>query len=101
MKAKDADALKGKEFNAILSGGLAEKRGIKASDVDQKALEQGMKHEREHTDDDDTARRIALDHIAEFPTYYDALGEMEARLHRERMEAMDKGAAEADEGEEG
>jgi hypothetical protein len=96
MKVRDGAAIEKKEANAILSGGFAEKHGIKAGDVDQAALEQGMKHEREHTDDDDTARRIALDHLAEYPTYYEALGAMEAKLHRERLEAMNAAAAEAD-----
>ena len=95
MKASDAGALAKTAANAILSGGFAEKHGIKAGDVDQKTLDQGMRHERGHTDDDDTARRIALDHVASDPSYYEALEQMEAALHRKRLDAMNAAAAEA------
>ncbi len=97
MKASDAGALAKTAANAILSGGFAEKHGIKASDVDQKELALGPRHEHEHTDDDATAQLFALDHIAAYPTYYsEGLIPMEAALHRKRLEAMNAAAADAD-----
>ncbi len=51
-----------------LKGGLAD--NIDASTFDPKELALGIKHEREHTDDDDIAKEIAMDHIAEDPRYY-------------------------------
>lgn len=36
-------------------------------------LKKGIKHEMEHTDDDQKAKEIAMDHISEDPLYYDKL----------------------------
>lgn len=43
-------------------------------------LEKGTKHEMEHTDNIDVARRIALDHIVERLDYYDQLDKIE-KMH--------------------
>lgn len=40
-------------------------------------IEKGMKVELEHTSDLDKARQIAIDHLTEFPDYYDRLKKME------------------------
>lgn len=40
-------------------------------------LQKGIKHELEHTDKITEARRIALDHLVEFPDYYDRLDKIE------------------------
>lgn len=40
-------------------------------------LAKGIKIEKEHTDDLALAREIALDHLAEFPDYYDRLEKAE------------------------
>lgn len=42
----------------------------------------GIEVEKEHTDDEEIAKRIALDHLKEFPDYYTRLKKMEdeARL---------------------
>lgn len=58
-------------------GGLARKKGLKASDVDPKKLAAGAKIEMEHTDDEKLARRIALDHLAEDINYYEKLKKVE------------------------
>ena len=42
-----------------------------------KQLEKGIKVEKEHTNDEKKARRIALDHLFEIPDYYDRLNKME------------------------
>jgi hypothetical protein len=46
-------------------------------DVISKALEDGVKVEREHTSDAKVAREIALDHIGERPDYYKRLKKVE------------------------
>lgn len=40
-------------------------------------LAKGIKVEKEHTNDLALAREIALDHLAEFPDYYDRLAKAE------------------------
>lgn len=40
-------------------------------------LEVGIQVEMEHTDDPDTARKIAIDHLREIPDYYTRLTQME------------------------
>jgi len=40
----------------------------------------GIKVEMEHTSNPMMSKKIALDHLAEFPEYYTALAEMERKL---------------------
>lgn len=58
-----------------IPGGLGDKK--KPSDFDQKQLAKGMKVEMEHTDDEDLAREIAMDHLTEDPHYYTKLETIE------------------------
>jgi hypothetical protein len=51
---------------------LAKKHDVSV-DALKKQLEMGIKVEHEHTEDDDKARRIALDHLDEKPDYYTKL----------------------------
>lgn len=53
--------------------GLAKKKGVKSANVNQAELAKGMKVEREHTKNKNTARTIAMDHLAEDPHYYTKL----------------------------
>jgi hypothetical protein len=59
-------------------GGLAARKGVTASDVDQGALAKGASVEMEHTSDPRLARQIALDHLAERPDYYEMLERCES-----------------------
>ena len=43
----------------------------------KKQIEKGIKVEMEHTNDVNIAKEIVLDHLTEFPDYYDRLGQME------------------------
>jgi hypothetical protein len=36
----------------------------------------------EHTDNPKTAKRIAMDHLREYPTYYDYLAKMEKLMEK-------------------
>lgn len=51
---------------------LAKKHDVSV-DALKRQLEMGIKVEHEHTEDDDKARRIALDHLDEKPDYYTKL----------------------------
>lgn len=50
---------------------------IPDSKFNSKELKMGIKIEAEHTDDSDVAKRIAKDHLFEFPDYYTRLKKME------------------------
>jgi len=52
-------------------------KGGEPEGLDPKELEMGIKVEKEHTDDEDVARKIALDHLTEIPDYYTRLKKME------------------------
>jgi len=55
---------------------LALKHNVSIRDI-EKQVDKGTRAEMEHTTDVNTAREIALDHILEFPDYYDRLEKME------------------------
>ena len=58
-------------------GKTSQAKGVTEADVDAEQLKQGIKVELEHTDNEETAKKIALDHLAEFPDYYTRLKKME------------------------
>ena len=51
---------------------ISEKHGVDLDELERE-LEKGIEEEKEHTDDEDVARTIALHHLAEKPDYYDVL----------------------------
>lgn len=57
--------------------GKAAETGIMPADVDSEELRMGIEVEYEHTKDRDLAKKIALDHLAEFERYYSRLAQME------------------------
>lgn len=59
--------------------GKAKKKGVTEDDFDEESVSQGQEHEKEHTDDKEAAKQIALDHLAENAGYYDDLEEMEQK----------------------
>lgn len=68
-----------------VSGGLAD--GDKPEDFDKKQMAMGAKVEKEHTGSKSIAKEIASDHLKEFPNYYTALDEMEAKLKSQKKVA--------------
>ena len=72
-------------FVQFLTEGRANDDGISEDDVDAEELKMGIEVEKEHTTDEETAKRIALDHLAEISgsKYYTYLKEMEKKLERE------------------
>jgi len=48
-------------------------------------IKKGTEHEKEHTDDEATAKQIAADHLKEDPQYYTHLDEMEKKVKGENF----------------
>lgn len=63
-----------------ISGGKGDE--LDEDDVDKEELKKGIKVELEHTDDEDLAEEIAIDHLAEDPEYYTNL----AKVHKESFD---------------
>jgi hypothetical protein len=61
----------------FLTGGRFNETNIREDEVDSDELALGIEVELEHTPDEETAKRIALDHLAELPDYYTRLRKME------------------------
>jgi hypothetical protein len=54
----------------------------RCQDIDMEQLAKGIEVEMEHTNSNIVATKIALDHLAEFPDYYDALEDMEKKMKK-------------------
>jgi len=68
-----------------IPGGRADKK--KPSDFDEKSVDDGHKIEFEHTGDPSVAKEITIDHLEEFPDYYDeeiGLPAMEKNLKKKK-----------------
>ena len=61
---------------------IAKKHSVSVEDI-KKQLIMGISVEHEHTKDEATAKKIALDHLWEFPEYYTALKQMEGKLKKD------------------
>ena len=57
-------------------GAIAYQHNVTVKSIRQQ-LAKGIRIEKEHTDDPATAKEIALDHLAEYPDYYDRLEQVE------------------------
>lgn len=69
--------IKGLDVKTFTPDQLAKKHGVSVEAIQQQ-LKKGITVELEHTTDKAVAREIALDHIAEYPDYYDRLAKAEA-----------------------
>ena len=65
-------------FIGFMYGGMFMKSDKGVGYVDPEQLSMGIEIEKEHTDNELVARRIALDHLTEIPDYYTRLAEMES-----------------------
>lgn len=86
---KSAAVAKGPHKDKIPGGKADEK---KPKDFDQDELDEGRKHEKEHTDDPSIATEIAMDHLVEDPKYYTRL----KRVEKADLEAWQKAVASLD-----
>lgn len=69
-------------FVRVKTEGLAAEKSFTEKDADPKQLKIGIKVEQEHINDNDIAKKIALDHLAEIPDYYDRLDKMEKEAEK-------------------
>lgn len=76
------DHIKGGKADFMTPQKIADKFDVSVSQVNSQ-LKKGIKVEMEHTNDKNLAREIALDHLAEFPDYYDRLDDMEKEAEKE------------------
>lgn len=83
------DKIKGGKADKLSIEDIARKHNVFVGTI-KKELEMGMKVEKEHTHDDETAKEIAMDHLTEFPDYYTRLDKMEknAKKKTEAKESM-------------
>jgi hypothetical protein len=69
----------------ILKGGVADNKTLQdiakhhkvSFDVISNQVKKGIPVEKEHTNDDKKAMEIVMDHLWEFPNYYDRLEKVE------------------------
>jgi hypothetical protein len=71
--------LKGGKSEGMTLAQVAKLHNMNAEQL-KPQLKKGIKHELEHTESVAEARRIALDHLVEFPDYYDRLDNIE-KMH--------------------
>jgi hypothetical protein len=83
MNQKDIQGF-AEKYVKLLNEGEAKKKKVTEKDVDPEELRMGIEIEKEHTNDPVLAKKIALDHLAEFPKYYTALKAMEKKMKLEK-----------------
>jgi len=66
------------------AGQIARKHGVNPKQIFQQ-LKKGIQVEKEHTGDAKAAREIALDHLNEFPDYYDRLEGVEEGSRQDKL----------------
>jgi hypothetical protein len=82
---KVQDFIKGGKADKMSVEDIARKHSVFAGTI-EKELEMGVKVEMEHTDNEDEAREIAMDHLVELPDYYTRLHQMEKEGEAEMEE---------------
>jgi predicted DNA-binding protein YlxM (UPF0122 family) len=78
----------GKSDNMSLQD-IADKFNVSVDKI-QAQIKKGVGIESEHTDDKEKAKEIAMDHITEFPDYYDRLEKMEKDAEKDLKESQRK-----------
>lgn len=79
---QEINTIKGGKSDNMSLQDIADKFDVSIDKI-QAQLKKGVKIESEHTDDKEKAKEIAMDHITEFPDYYDRLGKMEKEADKE------------------
>lgn len=101
--------LKGGKADNLTIKDIAKKFDVSVKDV-KSQIKKGKKVESEHTGDEEKQTEIAMDHVSEFPDYYDRIDKMEKealkywkkketnesrvlikKLLREELESLDEG----------
>jgi predicted kinase len=74
--------IKEQEGAGETTSSLAKKHGVSVKSIN-KQIKLGTSVEHEHTKDNDKAKRIAMDHVAELPDYYTRLTKMEKQAKKQ------------------
>jgi hypothetical protein len=83
---EEAEKVRGGLSDGMTIDDIAEKHKTSIRAIEMQ-IEKGKKIEMEHTDNAEEAEKIAMDHLIEFPDYYDRLDKMEKEAE-ELQEAM-------------
>lgn len=83
---KDAYQVDIKDFKDTLKGGYADGKPITKYDLAQ--LLEGIKWERQHTNDSLIALELAMDHLERVPDYYNHLTRMERQCEADKLGGM-------------
>ena len=78
----ESNKLKGGKADKMTAKDIANKFKVSVDKIEAQ-IKKGVKIEMEHTDDKKRATEIAMDHITEFPDYYDRLIKMEKTAEKE------------------
>jgi hypothetical protein len=83
------NTIKGGKSDKMTPQNIANKFKVSVSDIEAQ-LKKGVEVESEHTDDKEKAREIAMDHVSEFPDYYDRLEKMEKGANKKWENGKEK-----------
>ena len=83
---KDTYQVDIKDFKDKIPGGMADGKAV--TNYDLKELLEGIKWEREHTNDSLLALEMAMDHLERIPDYYTHLAIMERGCAEEKFRRM-------------
>lgn len=76
------NTIKGGKADKMTAKDIADKFDVSVNKI-KTQIKKGVKVEKEHTDDNEKAKEIAMDHVTEFPDYYDRLHKMEKEAEKE------------------
>lgn len=76
------NTIKGGKADKMTVKDITDKFKVSVNKI-QSQIQKGIKIEMEHTDDKEKATEIAMDHVTEFPDYYDRLIKMEKAAEKE------------------
>ena len=70
------NTIKGGKADKMTAKDIAKKFNVSVEEIEAQ-IKEGIEIEKEHTNDKEKATEIAMDHITEFPDYYDRIEKME------------------------
>ena len=83
------NTIKGGKSDKLSLKDIADKFGVSVDKI-KSQIQKGIKIESEHTSDKEKATEIAMDHISEFPDYYDRLEKMEKAANKKWEDGKEK-----------
>jgi len=86
-EAKITEVAGGKSLGLTIED-IAKKHNITPEKIEAQ-IKIGVEIEKEHSDDAEEAKKVAMDHLVEFPDYYDRLVKMEKEAKGEVKEDID------------